>query len=368
MRKLLLTILAVIIPLIVFGQDFPKLAEETNRKAEASFNSVHRHSDRDSVTICRAVMEGVRLSLKCDEYDRMPNRKGKIARRFYAENLSRVTELYPMLIDAGIFLAKKEYTKDEGLEALKMYLSLRNDSILNDIADESGIAAYYLAYYYLKAHNLKTADEYADLAMKYDETALEAAEIKAQCMHAQMITAEDSLKYLAVLKRLYATNPTSEKYFSWIMRFYQRQTERFNLEDFVDGQLEQNPHSPVPWILKGEIAMHAKRWEEAVEAYKQADELDPSSIPVAYNIGVCLNMRALEVRDEVLKKKAKGEFVSNDEYLGIIAEARNYLERVRAKDPRRNRVDWIGPLYMDYVMLDDKIKANELEPLVNRYK
>lgn len=108
--------------------------------------------------------------------------------------------------------------------------------------------------------------------------------------------------------------------------------------------------------------------EEAVEAYKQADELDPSSIPVAYNIGVCLNMRALEVRDEVLKKKAKGEFVSNDEYLGIIAEARNYLERVRAKDPRRNRVDWIGPLYMDYVMLDDKIKANELEPLVNRYK
>mgnify|MGYP001745825370 FL=1 len=50
------------------------------------------------------------------------------------------------------------------------------------------------------------------------------------------------------------------------------------------------------------------------------------------------------------------------------AEARTYLERVRAKDPRRNRVDWVGPLYLDYTILNDKIKAEELEPLVTNFK
>ena len=48
------------------------------------------------------------------------------------------------------------------------------------------------------------------------------------------------------------------------------------------------------------------------------------------------------------------------------ADARNYLERVKAKDPRRNKVDWVNPLYMAYTMLGDKIKAQELEGLTNR--
>ncbi len=45
------------------------------------------------------------------------------------------------------------------------------------------------------------------------------------------------------------------------MKFYQNPTPRFNLEDFVDKILEDNTaNSVVPWILKGEIAMHAERW------------------------------------------------------------------------------------------------------------
>lgn len=365
---MLTTALLSVLSLTVSAQDFRKLAEEANRKAEAAFNSVGNPTVKDSATLFRSVIDGLRLSLQCDEYDRMPGRKGKVARRFRERNLTRIARLYPMLIDAGTFLARKEYTRDEGLEALKLYLSLRSDSIISGMTDESGAAAYYLAYYYHRMHCLKTADEYADIAMRYEETALDAAEIKAQCMHDQMITTEDSLKYLAVLKRLYATDPTNERYFSWVMKFYQHPSKRFNLEDFVDGQLEENSSSTVPWILKGEMAMHAKRWDEAIEAYKQADELDPTSIPVAYNIGVCLNMKALAVRDEVKKKKTNGEYASDNEYLNIIAEARNYLERVRAKDPRRNRVDWVEPLYMDYTLLNDKIKADELEPLVNKYK
>ena len=43
--------------------------------------------------------------------------------------------------------------------------------------------------------------------------------------------------------------------------------------------------------------MQAGRWDEAIEAYKVADELSPNLIPVAFNIGVCLNMRGLEIKE-----------------------------------------------------------------------
>ena len=92
--------------------------------------------------------------------------------------------------------------------------------------------------------------------------------MKAQCMHDKMKNAEDSIRYLSVLQQLYRTEPTNEKYFSWIMKFYQNPTRKFNIEDFIDRILEENTNSAVPWILKGEIAMHAERWEEAIDAYK----------------------------------------------------------------------------------------------------
>lgn len=64
------------------------------------------------------------------------------------------------------------------------------------------------------------------------------------------------------------------------------------------------------------------------------------------------------------EKKKKLSLIMNMKYF---AEARTYLERVRAKDPRRNRVDWVGPLYLDYSVLNDKIKAKgELEPFCNK--
>ena len=312
------------------AQEAYKQAESFNRLAKEAVSRMEKCPDRDSVAIFNAVVDGVEYSLKCDEFDRMPNRKGKVEPKFEEENRRRLALLHPMLIDAGKYFSKSVYTKQEGMDALKLYLTTRRSTLVKDNADESGVASYYLSYYYLKAHNLLKADEYADSAMQYDETAQAAAEIKAQCMHDKMVNEEDSLRY--------------------------------------DKMLEENTNSTVPWILKGEIAMHAERWEEAIDAYKQADEIDPGSIPVAYNIGVCLNTVGMAVRDSVAARKKKGELVSDKEFLNYFSEARTYLERVKAKDPRRNRVDWVGPLYLDYTLLNDKIKAEELEPLVTNYK
>ena len=48
-------------------------------------------------------------------------------------------------------------------------------------------------------------------------------------------------------------------------------------------------------------------------------------------------MRGLEMRNEMLEKQKKGIPTQENDYMIYFADARNYLERVKAKDPRRNK-------------------------------
>lgn len=350
------------------GNGVRKQAEEMNRRADIAMKKALNHSIGDSLAIYRAVVDGVEYSLKCEEYDRMPNRNGVSKPKFTNDNTKRLEALHERLLNAGIYIRHNTHNSDEALNAFKLYLKAAESPLLNGMDDNSGLAAYYIAQIGLETRNYKMADRYADIALNFDNSAQKGAEVKACCMWSQMVTAQDSAKYLAVISRLYETEPTNETYFSWLMRFYSRPAQRHKLEFFVDKELEKNPYNTVPWILKGEIAMHAQRWDEAIDAYKHADEIDPSSVPVIFNIGVCLNSKAIELGEKL--KKQQGTLTQKDEsgVKQILAESRSYLERVRTKDPHRNKVDWVRPLYMVYTVLGDNVKSEELKPLVTRFK
>ncbi len=367
-----LRVLCVILGLMVFNpfiglaQKDNRLADEANREAERMLNQVMNHSIRDSVALYHNVVRGVEASLRCDSLDRIPNRNHVIKPRFEDENRVRLLELHPLLINAGEYFARNKYY-DDGVKALKLYLKHRNHALLQGEEDESGVALYDLSTIYYKIRNFHQADYYADQALEYDDVAQYAAEMKARCMHEMLMTREDSVRYELVLRKLYETEPTNRTYFAWMMQFYDHPSQHKQLEKFIQSQLVGNPGSTMPWILKGEMAMTDKRWADAIEAYKRADAIDATSIPVIYNIGVCLNNLAVETIQKIGKpfKEMTGENRSQvEEYL---VEAQRYLERVRTMDPRRNKVNWVGPLYMDYELLDDQVKANELEPLVSKF-
>lgn len=82
MRRLLILFFCALFCIqIVEAQDMHKQAESFNRLARNAFSKLEKQSDRDSITIFKTVVDGVEYSLKCDEFDRMPNRR---------ENLTRV--------------------------------------------------------------------------------------------------------------------------------------------------------------------------------------------------------------------------------------------------------------------------------------
>ena len=346
--------------------DYKNRAAEMNRRADISRKKVYDRSVTDSSEIYRAVIDAVNYSLKCDEYERMQSQTGGKS-KYASANEKRLVTFHGRLLDAADYYYRNGNV-EEGNRTMILYINATEHPFLKGQPDMSGLAAWRLAQEALKVRNYKAADRFANISLAYDNAAQLGAEIKAQCMRAQMVTPQDSAKYLAVVNKLYETDPNNEKYFAWIMQFFDRPQQRHKLEYFVDKELENNPNTIVPWILKGEIAMKAKRWMEAADAYKHADEIDPSNVPVVYNIGICLNHIALD-KLETARKEGKPLTAGEEHQMKqMLAESRTYLERVRGRDPRRKRVDWVKPLYMVYTVLGDQVKAEELKPLATGFK
>jgi tetratricopeptide (TPR) repeat protein len=187
-------------------------------------------------------------------------------------------------------------------------------------------------------------------------------------LRGKLISAQDSTTYISQLETLYEHDPYNETYFAWILEFYDHPKQRYKLEDFVDDQLEDQPHSTMPWILKAEIAMHAKRWEEAAEAYKTACNIDPHSLPIIYNVGLSLSNQAIDIQRAILNKERALKKEDQQKIKQTFIEAEEYLEKAKAMDPKRKKVDWVTPLYIVYFALGETEKARELEPLVTGFK
>ena len=187
-------------------------------------------------------------------------------------------------------------------------------------------------------------------------------------MKGKLVSTQDSTNYISQLQKLYENDPYNETYFAWILEFYDHPRQRHKLEDFVDDQLEDQPHSTMPWILKGEIAMHAKRWEEAADAYKTACSIDPNSLPIIYNVGLCLSNQAIDIQRAILNKERTLKKEDQQQIKQTLIEAKEYLEKAKTMDPKRKKVDWVTPLYIVYYALGETEKARELEPLVTGFK
>lgn len=366
MRKVLSAFILLLLSLTVSAQDvnYRKEAERMSQRAQYIYYEIQNQSASDSVRYFRNIMDCVDYSLKSDENDRKPDGKGVVKLRHDEDNHKRLSTLRPLLIDAGLYLSSHHYRQD-GENAWKLYLKASESPLLKEEKgdDETSLAAFYIAQAELLARNYKSADRFADIAMKDDDIAQDAAEIKARCMHDQMVNHEDSVKYLSVLSALYRSDPSNGTYFAWLMQFYGHDNRSFKLENFIDNQLQHYPNSPIPWILKGETAMRAKRWEEAADAYKHADNLDPKRVPVVYNIGVCLMDLAIDIGNSSTKET---EWDNKKKTDALLAEARGYFERVKTMDPHREQVDWVTPLYRVYMMTGKTDKAEELKELVRK--
>ena len=138
------------------------------------------------------------------------------------------------------------------------------------------------------------------------------------------------------------------------------------MSEWAEEEIALNAENKMAWALKGEVQMNNREWDAAVESYKKAIEIDNEFIQCIFNAGVCLNGKAIELKDQLADKNTGGLTKANaDKVKGILNEALPFLERAKELDPDREKVNWAYPLYQIYYSLGNKEKSDEMEAIVN---
>ena len=327
----------------------------------------------DTLGMNTACYEALKAAIECDKYDVQPNDKGKVKIRFRQANQQRMQNVRLNLINAGLFDYNHK-NLDGALAKWSLYLDSPASELFTGFAAVADVAqdqyrseiAYYAGLVAYQKKDFATAEKFAKLASQDPKKAAEANEILLFSKKETMKTKEDSLAYVDMVKDLHKANPEEERYFNLLMEYYTLADDQKAMAAWAQEETSINPENKMAWALTGQVHMNAREWDAAVEAYKKAIEIDPTFIQCVFNAGVCLNGKAIDLKDKLADKNTGGLTKANaDKVKAILHDAREYLERSKELDPDREKVNWAYPLYQIYYSIGDKAKSDEMEKLVN---
>jgi tetratricopeptide (TPR) repeat protein len=322
----------------------------------------------DEAGMHSAIIAALDAALKCDQFDNMPNEKGKVKARFRQANAQRYQQGRLGTIAAGQYLYnQKDY--EGAFKAFALYVESGDAPLFTgiDLKDTyKSEIAYFASLSAYQAKDYQNVIKYAQIAAQDPEKAKDATEILVYSKKETMKTKQDTLEYIDMLKEASAKFPQDNRYSAWIGDYYLNSNNTDELLKWAEGEIQKNPEDKFGYTYKGEALRLSGKWDEAVECYKKAFEIDPTYIAAAYQAGVSLNSKAIEMKDKLADKKNGMLTKENaDKVKAVLSDAKTYLEKVRELDPDRNTVNWTYALYQLYYNLGDNEKASELEKILN---
>ena len=314
-----------------------------------------------------ALIEGFKAAEQCDKYDEQPNEKGKVKIRFRKTNATRYMQERQWLYNGGVLQYQAKNMPgaikawgayiESAKSSLFQELTMPKDTLLPDAAYNTALLAY-------QEKDYETAKKYADIATTFPDKEDDAINMKLFIQKETAQTKADSLAYLAELKRLHAAQPSKEQYFNLLQEYYSHANDNQALKAWAKEETGIDAGNKMAWALLGEAEMNEEHWDQAIEAFKKAAEIDPSWTPVVFNTGVCLNSKAIALQDELMDKKTMNISKDNLEKVkNVLRDAQVYLEKTRELDPNHETTHWVYPLYRIYYTLGDKAKMAELEAI-----
>jgi len=349
--------------------------QQYSQEADAAIKSAipGAKEKADSALMYSSAIKALEAAVETDKYDQMPDAKGKVKRKFLTANQNRFKMLPVPLVQGGQYYYGKK-NNDEAIRLWKAYVNMRETSLFKDMPEAEfpkepffNDILYYCAFLSHQMKNYDDAIVYANrLAAADPAKAGEANEIILFSKKETMKTPQDSLDYVNTVKEMHKANPEEERYFNLLMEYYTRSNNQKALSEWAEEEIALNAENKMAWALKGEVQMNNREWDAAVESYKKAIEIDNEFIQCIFNAGVCLNGKAIELKDQLADKNTGGLTKANaDKVKNILNEALPFLERAKELDPDREKVNWAYPLYQIYYSLGNKEKSDEMEAIVN---
>lgn len=291
-------------------------------------------SPYDTVGLYNAALRAIENGVACDEFDMQPNEKGKVKPKFRKSNGDR---LYPVrfhLINAGIY-----YQNRDAALAYKNFATYvdSNDYTLFGEQDKSRDqslmqVAYYAARFAYFAKDFANAEKYADIAIKDTAVAQDALQLKLAVMQEQLKSREDSVKYVEKLKGIYAGNENNDMVFSMICSMMFSLNDKAGLDGFVQSKLSKDPNNFTALVMKGQVSMNDRKWDDAIADFLKAVEVRPDYVPVLGSVGSCYRYKAQETAE---RASANGKRISPEAesmIIDIYKKGIEYLDKAKNLD------------------------------------
>jgi tetratricopeptide (TPR) repeat protein len=323
----------------------------------------------DSSFAISTSMDIVKTTVLCDFYDSKPNKKGEVKPKFRQENIKRVAPIRAHVVDGGMYYYNLRRNED-ALQVLELYIETADSPLFLNTNQDLGLVTYYASLLSFGMKKYKKAEHYADVALKDNNYAKDAAEIKINCMKHQLTNKKDSAEYIIALLELHDMAPENSSYFTMLMEYYTSSGQEKELGQFVNNELKKDSTNKQLWVLKGETEMKTRLWDDAISSYGKAVAIDSVYIPAIYNIGICYLSKALEMKGNLDSSGEKGTSrkAARMKVREVFSQSQPYLEKAKELDPDMKIVSWAAPLYQVYFVLGEKEKANEVKLILDNSK
>jgi hypothetical protein len=317
----------------------------------------------DTLGFYQAAYNATVNGVECIKYDALPDAKGKVKPKYTAALTPLISNARMQLVTAGNYYAQ---TGDE--ENVLKYWGTFLDTDDNPAfaagkeqeAQFLGQVAYYTAQYANQAGQYDRAVKYADIAMQDKEMRAQAETFKYAIAQRSLKTHADSVKYVAEIKALYEKDPSNEMAFGTLCNMYSGLGMTTELDAVIADKLAKDPNNFTAWALKGQNLMNRNstaenpNWDECIDAFKKAVEIDGENPVVLTYLGFCINAKASQINEDRAAQKT------------LFQESMGYLEKAKNIDPNREKANWAYPLYQCYYLVyaADDPRTLEMEKLL----
>lgn len=326
------------------------------------------HQPTDTMKAVKGYLEGFKAATECDKYAQQPNEKGKVKNPYRKGNANRYLNERHIMHNMGAMCYQNHDMKG-AIKAWEAYIETGASPLYEEtkMAPDTLIAdvAYNTAYLSYLEKDYATALEYAEKAYDFPDSKKEnCLDLILYAMKDKSANHADSLVYLARLKEAHKALPERELYFNLLQDYYVRANDTEALMAWAKEEAQMNPNNKMAWALLGEAEMNGENWDAAIEHFKKAADIDPSWVPVVFNIGICYNSKAIVLNDQLTDKKTMRISNENAEKVkDVLRDAQKYLEKTKELDPKFEQARWPYPLYRIYYTLGMKDKMTELEAI-----
>lgn len=315
----------------------------------------------DTLGYYKALYNALDAAMLADQFDQMPNEKGKVKPKFHKANQDRLYALRPYLINAGQEAMRKE-DANEALKNFKIYVESALSPLFKDAEAAKnkdqylGEIARVAAVYSYQNKNFADANKYIDIALQDPETKKDAMGLKLYLLQQDLKTKDDSIKYVDNLKKLYAEDKDNEQIFGNLAQMYGSLGMKSEQKAMLDERLSANPNDFMALALRGQEAANNGKDDEAIADFKKALESKKDDSLVLTYLGFAMNRKASNINNNPAEQKK------------LYEESAKYLEYARDVDPNCERANWKYPLYQAYYSLygADDSRTKELEAMTKR--